>query len=161
MGTLKVNYTPPPILFNRTMDYTVRVPSSGFVDLDHTADWAICVRGADLPDLFTQAAAGMLSLANPCPLPGRPGLRRQVHLLAADRESLLVRWLEELHFMLETQGQVPRHLHLRISPDLELSADLILGPVEAPGRAIKAITFHGLRVLETSNGLEATVVFDV
>jgi len=161
MVTLTANYTPLPNLFNRTMDYTVRVPSSGFVDLDHTADWAIRVRGADLPDLFAQAAAGMLSLANPSPLPGRSGSHRQVRLQANDRETLLVRWLEELHFMLESQRQVPRHLQLSISPGLELSADLILGPVEAPGRAIKAVTFHALQVLETANGLEATVVFDV
>ena len=143
------------------MGYTDLVPSSGFVDLDHTADWAIRVRGADLPDLFAQAAAGMLSLANPAPLPNRPGLRRQVRLQAADRETLLVRWLEEVHFLLETQGQVPQCIRLRISPDLWLTADLVLGPVESPGRAIKAVTFHTLQVVETTGGLEATIVFDV
>jgi SHS2 domain-containing protein len=103
----------------------------------------------------------MLSLANPSPLPRSTGSHRQVRLQAADRESLLVRWLEELHFILETQSQVPRSIQVRISPELRLSADLVLGPVEAPGRAIKAVTFHGLRVAETDLGLEATVVFDV
>ena len=158
---MTANYTPLPNLFNRTMDYTVRVPSSGFVDLDHTADWAIRVRGADLPDLFAQAAAGMLSLANPAPLPNGPGLRRQVRLQAADRETLLVRWLEELHFLLETQGQVPQCIRLSISPGFWLTADLVLAPVESPGHAIKAITFHRLQVAETAGGLEATIVFDV
>jgi SHS2 domain-containing protein len=161
MDTLTTNYTPLLILFNRTLGYTDRVPSSGFVDLDHTADWAIRVQGADLPDLCVQAAAGMLSLANPSPLPSRLGVHRQVRVRAADRESLLVRWLEELHFMLEAQGQVPRRIQLNISPDLVLVADLVVGPVEVPGRAIKAVTFHGLQVKETASGLEATVVFDV
>jgi SHS2 domain-containing protein len=143
------------------LGYTDQVPSSGFVDLDHTADWAIRVYGVDLPDLFGQAAAGMLSLANPSPLPDHPGSHRQVRLQSGDRETLLVRWLEELHFLLEAQGQIPRRIRLRISPDLKLVADLEVGPVETPGRAIKAVTFHGLHVAETADGLEATVVFDV
>jgi SHS2 domain-containing protein len=159
--TLTANYTPSLGRFNRTLGYTGGVTSSGFVNLDHTADWAIRVRGADLPDLFAQAAAGMLSLANPSPLAGRPGMHRRVRFQAPDREALLVRWLEELHFLLETQSQVPRSIQVSISPHLQLSADLILDPVDAPGRDIKAVTFHGLRVAETDLGLEATIVFDV
>jgi SHS2 domain-containing protein len=161
MLTLTANYTPSLARFNRTLGYTGGVTSSGFVNLDHTADWAIHVRGVDLPDLFAQAAVGMLSLANPSPLVDRPGVHRQVRFQAPDREALLVRWLEELLFLLETQGQVPRSIQVSISSDLRLSADLVLGPVEAPGRDIKAVTFHGLRVAETDLGLEATVVFDV
>jgi SHS2 domain-containing protein len=161
MGTLTVDYTLLVVPFNRTLGYTDRVPSSGFVDLDHTADWAIRVQGADLPDLCVQAAAGMLSLANPSPLPNRPGLHRRIRFQAADRESLLVRWLEELHFMLETRSQVPQRIQLSISPDLVLAADIVVGPVGVPERAIKAVTYHGLQVKETASGLEATVVFDI
>jgi len=152
---------PPPAVLNMTLGYTGRVTFSGFVDLDHTADWAIRVHAVDLPDLFGQAAAGMLSLANPAPLPDQPSSHHQVRLRASDRETLLVRWLEELHFLLETQGRIPRRIHLSISPDLTLIADLEIGPTETPGRAIKAVTFHDLRVTETADGLEATIVFDV
>jgi SHS2 domain-containing protein len=137
------------------------VPASGFVDLDHTADWAVRVCGSDLPDLFVQAAAGMLSLANPSPHARHPALPRTVRLQAADRESLLVRWLEELHFMLETEGQVPQHIRLTISADLELTAKLLMAPVERVGRAIKAVTFHGLQITATPAGLEAIIVFDI
>lgn len=158
---MTANYTPLHVLFNRTLGYTGRVTTHGFVDLDHTADWAIRVQGVDLPDLFGQAAAGLLSLADASPLPESPGSRRQIRLHAADRETLLVRWLEELCFLLEVQGQIPRSIRLTISPDLSLVADLEVGPQESPGRAIKAVTFHGLQVAHTANGLEATIVFDV
>jgi len=103
----------------------------------------------------------MLSLANPSPVPDSPGSQKRIRLQAADRESLLVRWLEELHFLLETGRQAPRWIHLSISGEFQLVADLSVGPVEAPGRAIKAVTFHGLQVAETASGLEATIVFDV
>jgi SHS2 domain-containing protein len=135
--------------------------SSGFVELDHTADWAIRVRGADLADLFLQAAAGLLSLANPTPAPGHASSHVRLRLMAADRETLLVRWLEELHFLLETQHLIPRSIRLRVSPGLRLIADLLVGDAYSPGRSIKAVTFHGLHVSETAGGLEATVVFDV
>jgi len=135
--------------------------SSGFVDLDHAADWAIRVRGVDLADLFRQAAAGLLSLANPTPAPGHASKHVRLRLHAADRETLLVRWLEELHFLLETQHLIPRSIQVRVSPSLRLIADLQVGEAATTGRSIKAVTFHGLRVSETAAGFEATVVFDV
>ena len=135
--------------------------SSGFVNLDHTADWAIRVRGVDLSDLFRQAAAGLLSLADPTPAPEHPSSHLRLRLKSADLETLLVRWLEELQFLLETQHLIPRSIQLRISPGPSLIADLELVEAASTGRAIKAVTFHGLHVSETAAGLEATVVFDV
>jgi SHS2 domain-containing protein len=161
MGSLKGNYTPPDARFNMTLDYTHRVTPSGFVDLDHTADWAIRVLGVDLADLFRQAAAGLLSLADPTPDPDCPSATLQLRLHAADRETLLVRWLEELHFLLETRRLIPRSIQLGISAGLNLVAKLEVGAAAAPGRSIKAVTFHGLRISETTDGIEATVVFDV
>jgi SHS2 domain-containing protein len=148
-------------MFKVTLGYTDCMASSGFVNLDHTADWAIRVHGIDLVDLFLQAAAGLLSLANPTPAPGHASSRVWLRLMAADRETLLVRWLEELHFLLETQHLIPRSIQLRVSPELRLIADLQVGDAASAGRSIKAVTFHGLRVSETAAGLEATVVFDV
>ncbi len=144
-----------------TLGYTHRVTSSGFVEIDHTADRAIRVRGVDLPDLFQQAAAGLLSLADPTPVPNRPSTLLRLHLHSADRETLLVRWLEELHYLLETKRLIPRSIQVRILPGLHLVAELEVGAAAALGRAIKAVTFNNLAVSETQDGLVATVVFDV
>ena len=35
---------------------------ANYVEVDHTADWAIRVRGATLPELFVNAATGMYEL---------------------------------------------------------------------------------------------------
>jgi SHS2 domain-containing protein len=40
---------------------------SDFFEVEHTADWAIRVRGATLPDLFVNAATGMYSLVADLP----------------------------------------------------------------------------------------------
>lgn len=144
-----------------TLGYTHRVTSSGYVELDHTADWAIRIRGMDLPDLFQQAAAGLLSLADPTPAPDRPSTYLRLHLASTDRETLLVRWLEELHYLLETKRLIPRSIQLRISPRLDLVAELEVEAAASPGRAIKAVTFNNLAITESMDGLAATVVFDV
>ena len=52
---------------NMTLGYTPSVTPSGYVELDHTADWALRVQGTDLADLLEQAAAGMLALAGAVP----------------------------------------------------------------------------------------------
>jgi SHS2 domain-containing protein len=36
--------------------------TASFVEIEHTADWAIRVRGATVPELFINAAAGMYAL---------------------------------------------------------------------------------------------------
>jgi protein archease len=143
------------------LGYTGYVTSRGFEIVDHPADWAIRVHGHDLADLLRQAAAGFLSLADPVPVPGHAGARRQIHLQADDRETLLVRWLEELHYLLEAKGECPRSIELTVSPALELAASLEVAAVAKPGRAVKAVTYHGLQVADTADGLEAAIVFDV
>lgn len=135
--------------------------SSGFEDLDHTADWAIRLHGRDLSDLLCQAAAAFLSLANPEPAHRASAERARVHLHAPDREALLVGWLEELNYLLEAKGQYPLRIGLVAAPDLHLLADLDLAHVASPGRPVKAVTYHDLHVADTPDGLEATVVFDV
>jgi len=144
-----------------TLGYTGSVPSSGYVEIDHTADWALRVHGVDLADLLQQAAAGMLALAGAVPVPDAGTQTRTLQLQAADRETLLVRWLEEVLFLLEGHSLLPSRIQLEITPGLELDAHLELSPVGRLSRAIKAVTFHGLHVIDTSEGLEATLVFDV
>ena len=144
-----------------TLGYTGRVPSSGYVEIDHTADWALRVHGVDLADLLQQAAAGMLALAGAVPVLDADTQTLTLQLQAADRETLLVRWLEEVLFLVESRSLLPVHIQMEIDPELHSAARLELAPLARLSRAIKAVTFHGLRVIDTSEGLKATLVFDV
>ena len=144
-----------------TLGYTHAVTPSGFVELDHTADWALRAQGTDLADLLAQAAGGMLSLAGAIPASGPTAGARTLTLQAADRETLLVRWLEEVLYLVESESLLPREMRLKIDGRFLLAARLGLSPVAQLTRAIKAVTFHGLRVVDTDEGLEAKLVFDV
>lgn len=135
--------------------------ADGISEVDHTADWALDVRGIDFADLLAQAAGGMLSLAGAVPAAGTQPGRRRVRLECPDRETLLVRWLEEILFLLESEGKVPREMHLRIGGGFRLEARLAMSAAAGRPRAIKAVTFHALQVEDHPGGVRARLVFDV
>jgi SHS2 domain-containing protein len=132
-----------------------------FEEVEHTADWALRVRGRDLRELLINAARGMGSLLVPESTVLGSDVERQVSIEALDAESLLVNWLTELAFWAETEMLVFGAYELsRLSPT-HLEAVLRGSHVSNLKKHIKAVTYHGLEVLETAEGLEATVVFDV
>ena len=66
-----------------------------FEILDHTADVGIIAYGADLKQAFANAAKGLFSLITELG-DVEEALHRDIELTAADEESLLVDWLNEL-----------------------------------------------------------------
>ena len=87
-------------------------PSRGtppFEEIEHTADWAMRVRGATLADLFVHAAQAMYSLVappdgelrDPTSLPVTE--RRRVDVDGVSIEGLLVKWLNELLYLTEME----------------------------------------------------------
>jgi SHS2 domain-containing protein len=129
--------------------------------IEHTADWAIRVKGSDLAQLFCHAAEGMSSLMagdlETLPL----DVVRTLGLKAYDAESLLVEWLSELAYWAEMEQMVFRQFDL-----IEVTATELRGTVKG-GRApilhkhIKAVTYHNLAIIRNEEGFETTVVFDV
>jgi SHS2 domain-containing protein len=142
--------------------YTGGVDHPGFEEVDHTADWALRLQGKDLDELLTNAARGLFRLTGVKPRPGaRPGRWRTLKLAAADREALLVAWLGELAFEMESRGVAYTDLEVRSQGGTRLTARLREVPAVSGGRFIKAVTYHDLRIESTPAGLTATVVFDV
>lgn len=128
---------------------------------DHTADWAIRVRGRDLRRLLLSAAWGMNSLLvtdlNAIPL----SVERPVTAEGFDRESLLVEWLGELAYLTEMEGLVFREFEFETVTPETVCATVRGGRAPELHKHIKAVTYHDLEIRETEAGLEATVVFDV
>lgn len=129
--------------------------------IDHTADWAMRVRAADLPGLFEAAAAGLASLLVEEPANVPREMRRELTLEAADAESLLVAWLGELAYWAETERLVFPKTTVVALEDTQLRAVVEGGPAAALHNHIKAVTYHDLAIRPTPGGLEATIVFDV
>jgi SHS2 domain-containing protein len=129
--------------------------------VEHTADWALRVRGEDLGMLFEHAAMGMaiLLVEDPRALPA--DIERDIELEAYDAESLLVGWLEELAFWAESEGLVFHDFEIREIDNGCLTATVRGGKAPVLDKHIKAVTFHNLAITAIDSGLEVTIVFDV
>lgn len=133
----------------------------GIVVVEHTADWALRLRGGDLAQLFRRAAEGLARLlvadVGAVPL----DQARDVVLEAYDAEDLLVDWLGELVYWAERDEMVFPVAELREVTTTRLVGTVRGGRVAEMQKHIKAVTYHDLAIRETEQGLEVTVVFDV
>ena len=132
-----------------------------FEEVEHTADWALRVRGHDLRELLVNAARGMSHLLVSDLETVPTDVERRLELDAFDAESLLVEWLSELAYWAEAESLVFREFDLRRVTSHHLEALVRGGQASGLQRHIKAVTYHNLEILEREDGLEATVVFDV
>jgi len=131
----------------------------GFEEIQHTADWALRVWADDLAGLLTQAAIGMNHLMG-VQVVEDSRVRQTLEIHAQDAESLLVIFLNELLFRLETDRLAFDHFDVSID-DFHLSGKIEGASVLRLEKQIKAVTFHHLSVRSTPTGLETVIVFDV
>lgn len=131
--------------------------------IEHTADIRMQIFGKDLGDLLINAAKGLTSLLGE-PANKGPKDRVIIELEASDREELLIDWLREILFYNNVRGFCfASAIFQRLSPTglrSQVTGLIIKKPYE-PETDIKAVTYHGVEVNETIEGLEAKVVFDI
>lgn len=133
--------------------------SKRFEEIEHTADLAIRVYGRDMRELFANAAQAMFALM--AESSEEPVREREVALEATDYEGLLVDWLNELIYLHEVEGETYSQFDIETLSPTKLMARLTGGPTESKVKAIKAATYHDLKIEETANGFVVTIVFDV
>lgn len=134
-----------------------------FREVEHTADRALSVWGADLPALFAGAARGMYSLATGG-LGGQgllPTEWRELKLEAVDRETLLVEWLNELLYLGEAEDLLFVDFQITSLTDERLEARVGGFPFGSTRGDIKAATFHGLELVRDERGWSTVITFDV
>jgi len=133
-----------------------------FEEIDHTADRAFRVTGRDMAALLENAARAMQSMNRDGPQPtAEPTATRSVDVEGVDDESLLVNWLNEILYL-----QQPHHLGCEEFHTDHLKNHCLRARVETREcdptcTHIKAVTFHNLKIRETSEGLGAEIVVDV
>ncbi|MCM8768333.1 MAG: archease [Candidatus Omnitrophica bacterium] len=129
--------------------------------LDHPADVRLKVSARTLESLFESAARGLMSLLKP--MGENPAGVREIRLEAVSREELLVRFLEELIYLVEVKGKFPVRLKVKIDEEegiCRLQAKVTLRQGKAT-REVKAATYHGLKILQEPGGYSAAIIFDV
>lgn len=134
--------------------------------IDHTADVAFEVEGADWPGLLAAATAalGDVVLADD----GRPAdAEVPLAVTGADREDVLVAWLSAAAVAYEDRGLVPRGARFDRIDEREARGVVLARRTdphaEPPDRVVKAVTYHDLHVHPAGDGLpwRATVVLDL
>ena len=132
---------------------------TGFQEIEHTADWEIKVWAPDLTSLLTSAAQGMYQLSNTVLAEG-PQVVRDFEISFDDQETLLVDFLSELLFLGEQQG-VAFDDYLFEVRDKLIRVQVLGAPIDHQAKEIKAVTYHGMKILEKEGSLEVNIVFDV
>ncbi len=131
----------------------------GFEEISHTADWSVRVWAQDLPSLFAESARAMNALAGTVTGPG-PRVKRTFKSEGPDVESLLVAFLSELVYYQEQQNLAFDTFDTQLS-DKQISTNMEGTLITSIDKAIKAVTYHNLKVEETARGVEVVIVFDV
>ena len=132
--------------------------------IGHTADLGMEVRGKDLDDLFIQAAWSFFDIMIKT---DHIDLKeeKEIHVEAPDREALMVAWLGELLFQFEAHHLVfGKFLMHRLDKNsLQASAwGEAFNPDKHPLKtAVKAVTYHQLRLWEEKGIWRARVIFDI
>ena len=96
--------------------------------------------------------------------PVRPALWRELEVEGPDLEILLADFLSEILALVTVEELVPVKVELdllepeKVKPRAGLIRLKDLGGLK---REIKAVTYHGLSLVETASGVEARLVFDV
>jgi len=135
-----------------------------YEQIPHTADLAAKIYGKDINGLFENAAYAAFDIIG-----NIEGLvydkTLEVCLESPDTESLLVKWLNELFYRSYTEDVLFGEFKILSIENNKLTAkakgQVLNGKYERIEQEIKAATYHDLKIKETDEGYEVTVVFDV
>jgi SHS2 domain-containing protein len=138
-------------------------PRGSFEFIDHTADAGIMVEAPTLEDLFETAGLAFSELVTSVDsLDCR--MERHFRLQEDDLETLLVSWLQELLYLLDTEDLVFGRFQVKIH-GLSLEATAWGEPfdpnIHTMKTEIKAVTYHQLKVAKSDRGWQAEVIFDI
>jgi SHS2 domain-containing protein len=135
-----------------------------FEIIEHPADVGFVAYGATLGELLENAALAMMSLG--CELEAiEEREQREIRASGADNEALLFDWLAEILAVADAEGLALRRAEVTRIGEGEAHGVVYGAKFDKArhraGTYIKAVTYHELRIDETSEGWMARVFLDV
>ena len=135
-----------------------------FEVIDHTADIGIIAYGADIKQVFANAALGLFNLMADLDNP-KEDIKREIELSAEDVEILLVEWLNELIYISDVEHIIFKRFEINELSSTQLRATCF-GEKIKPGqhrlkREIKAATYHMLRLNKENGSYKVQIIFDI
>ena len=138
-------------------------PKGSFQFIDHTADAGILVTAPTLEVMFETAAMAFTELITDAGSL-RHRVVRRFRLQEDDLASLLVVWLQELLYLLDTEGLIFGRFQVNLHElFLEATAwgEVFDAEIHPMKTEIKAVTYHQLEVGQSDRGWQARVIFDI
>lgn len=130
--------------------------------LEHTGDAKIRAFGKTKEELFLNAMRGMFGLVGPKGKIKNEKAKRTIKIVSSDYNALLVDFLSEVNYLMQTEREVYEDIKFEKFTDTELEAELLGQKVEGFGEEVKAVTYHGLQIKKNREGLwEATIILDI
>jgi SHS2 domain-containing protein len=128
---------------------------------EHTSEVQVQLESTGLAGLFVEAGRALAELMGAELDAPAEGEQEDVRLAAADRNALLVSWVNELIYRAEVGKKAYTEFRIHSLSERDLHAS-IRGREDADlSSPVKAATYHGLRITETPAAFSATVVLDV
>ena len=135
-----------------------------YEQFDHPSDIGLRARGRSLEELFGNAALGMIELMlDPAGVEEREA--RQVEVKGDDAEGLLVAWLSEILYAFDAERFAAARAEVVSVGDGRvrgrLGGERFSEARHELRKAIKAVTWHNLKIKKTPTGYEVSIVLDV
>jgi SHS2 domain-containing protein len=129
--------------------------------IDHEADVGFEIYGKTLEDLYKNAVEALFSLIVE---PGKMKPEKGKRINLKDDQGLLIVFLNELLYLWDTEGFIPKDLSLKI--ENKKLTGTVIGGIYDPSRdkiktEVKAVTYHKFSIEEKNDILKATVIVDV
>ena len=136
---------------------------TGWEHFEHAADMGVRGRGETLAAAFEQAALGMTAIITD-PLLIEERQQVEIRCAGADRELLLVDWLNAIVYQMATRKMLFRRFRVELTDD-ELRGQAWGEPIDLerhhPAVEIKGATYTELAVLRKDGHWTAQCVVDV
>jgi SHS2 domain-containing protein len=139
------------------------MPARAYEILEHPADIGFRAFGKTLPELFSNAALAMLSIAGD-PAAAEPKQEYPISVESGDREALIVDWLNEVLYWFD--GKRIAFREFRVTSFREDAIEVIgLGEPRNERHhtklIVKAVTYHQLKVEHRDGSWIAEVYLDI
>ncbi len=153
-----MQHAPKPPPAGRTITRDV------YETFEHTADLGLRAVAADLDSLFAEAARGLFSIIVENLDQVEPGCKVSFHINGSDPAYLLFDWLNELLVTFDTRHLLFAEFDVHVT-DQGVQATATGEQLDTNrhhlDHEIKAITYHGLSVVQIDNGWQAEVIVDI
>jgi SHS2 domain-containing protein len=134
-----------------------------FEVLEHTADVGIIAYGRNISQAFANAGKGLFYLITDLDSV-IANTHRDIELTAADKEELMVDWLNDLIYLFDTDSLIFNRFDVRVTASTKLKATVYGERVDKSRHrlktGIKAATYHMLKV-ERDDQYRVQVLFDI